>query len=326
MKNATRLALALFGVFLLVTASGCDSGRCGNGRPETGEQCDDGNTDSGDGCSATCATEPRPRPRCGDGKLEDGRASATTATSSTATAARTTARPRARAAAATASARSARPATTATPQDGDGCESDCTLTAGQRHPVRRGQHGAAGQRGHLRGDARGQRRRLFTGMVLKDGETLQGGQVLVDDKGVIQCSACDCSATAGAAEATVVSCPEGVISPGLINAHDHITYQGAPYARTAERYEHRHDWRTGHTTATRELPADNATNDSIRWGELRQVMAGTTSVAGSGGQAGPAAQPGQGSVTTTGGNQEGLDEPRASTTRPSRWVTPAARS
>ena len=27
---------------------------CGNGVPETGEQCDDGNTASGDGCSATC--------------------------------------------------------------------------------------------------------------------------------------------------------------------------------------------------------------------------------------------------------------------------------
>jgi cysteine-rich repeat protein len=30
---------------------------CGNGTKETGEQCDDGNTVSGDGCSATCQTE-----------------------------------------------------------------------------------------------------------------------------------------------------------------------------------------------------------------------------------------------------------------------------
>jgi fibro-slime domain-containing protein len=30
---------------------------CGNGSIETGEQCDDGNTRSGDGCSATCQTE-----------------------------------------------------------------------------------------------------------------------------------------------------------------------------------------------------------------------------------------------------------------------------
>jgi cysteine-rich repeat protein len=30
---------------------------CGNGIVETGEQCDDGNTTSGDGCSSTCTTE-----------------------------------------------------------------------------------------------------------------------------------------------------------------------------------------------------------------------------------------------------------------------------
>jgi cysteine-rich repeat protein len=36
---------------------------CGNGARETGEQCDDGNTAPGDGCSATCALEPAPRPR-----------------------------------------------------------------------------------------------------------------------------------------------------------------------------------------------------------------------------------------------------------------------
>jgi fibro-slime domain-containing protein len=31
---------------------------CGNGSVETGEDCDDGNLDSGDGCSATCTNEP----------------------------------------------------------------------------------------------------------------------------------------------------------------------------------------------------------------------------------------------------------------------------
>lgn len=32
---------------------------CGNGTPDAGEQCDDGNTNAGDGCSAVCATEDR---------------------------------------------------------------------------------------------------------------------------------------------------------------------------------------------------------------------------------------------------------------------------
>jgi hypothetical protein len=35
----------------------CDAPSCGNGFIESGEQCDDGNTNSADGCSATCQTE-----------------------------------------------------------------------------------------------------------------------------------------------------------------------------------------------------------------------------------------------------------------------------
>jgi cysteine-rich repeat protein len=43
---------------------------CGNGALETGEQCDDGNTASGDGCSSTCTLERIPA--CGDGFLDPG--------------------------------------------------------------------------------------------------------------------------------------------------------------------------------------------------------------------------------------------------------------
>jgi cysteine-rich repeat protein len=41
---------------------------CGNGVLDPNEECDDGNTVSGDGCSATCRREPR----CGDGVLDPG--------------------------------------------------------------------------------------------------------------------------------------------------------------------------------------------------------------------------------------------------------------
>jgi len=43
---------------------------CGNAALEPPEQCDDGNTASGDGCSATCATERIPA--CGDAILDAG--------------------------------------------------------------------------------------------------------------------------------------------------------------------------------------------------------------------------------------------------------------
>ena len=52
----------------------CDEPKCGNGYLENQvfggkiwEQCDDGNTISGDGCSSTCQIEEIPEPYCGDG-------------------------------------------------------------------------------------------------------------------------------------------------------------------------------------------------------------------------------------------------------------------
>jgi cysteine-rich repeat protein len=48
----------------------CRIERCGNAVVECMEECDDGNTMSGDGCSATCRREPPPR--CGDGRVDPG--------------------------------------------------------------------------------------------------------------------------------------------------------------------------------------------------------------------------------------------------------------
>jgi YVTN family beta-propeller protein/cysteine-rich repeat protein len=51
---------------------------CGNGRSDPGEECDDGNTTGGDGCSATCQREicgngrPDPREECDDGNTTAG--------------------------------------------------------------------------------------------------------------------------------------------------------------------------------------------------------------------------------------------------------------
>ncbi len=114
---------------------------------------------------------------------------------------------------------------------------------------------------------------------------LEGGQVYVDAAGVIQCAACDCSAMATGA--TTINCPQGVVSPGLINAHDHITYtKSPPFTNTGERYESRHDWRRGLRGHT-EIPStsDNAT-ERVQWGELRFVMGGATAALSEGSTAG----------------------------------------
>ena len=134
--------------------------------------------------------------------------------------------------------------------------------------------------------------KLITATVLTPGEVLRGGQVLVGTDGKIACVACDCSAQAGGA--TQIDCPTGVLSPGLINAHDHITFQSSPGVDTGERYEQRNDWRKGLRGHKKLSAGSTANGNQIRWGELRFVMGGATSTVGSGGAGRLSAQPRQG--------------------------------
>jgi len=143
---------------------------------------------------------------------------------------------------------------------------------------------------------------LITADVLTPGEVLRGGQVLVDGSGGIVCVDCDCAGAAAAAGATQVVCPDAVVSPGLINAHDHVGWLGGdPYMPTDERFEHRHDWRTG-ARGHSEVASRRGTGDQ-EWGELRQVLAGGTSVNGSGSVSGFLRNLDRGS------GQEGLGQP-----------------
>ncbi len=127
---------------------------------------------------------------------------------------------------------------------------------------------------------------LITGDILTPGQVFRGGQVAVNAMGRITCVGCDCAAMAMGA--TQIVCPDGVVSPGLINAHEHLTFDNQPPATlTDERYEHRHDWRTGHD-GHRSVPnrGGSANANQLAWIELRHVMGGATSVNGSGGTTG----------------------------------------
>jgi hypothetical protein len=140
---------------------------------------------------------------------------------------------------------------------------------------------------------------LFVGNVLGFEERLVGGEVLVEDTGLIGCVGCGCAAIDP--QATVVRCPAGVISPGLINALDLLSYsQNSPHVDTGERYEHRHEWRLGKNGHTK-IPAPGASPDQVKWGELRQLMGGATSTAGS-----TAGQSGLQRNLNTAARQEGL--------------------
>ena len=118
---------------------------------------------------------------------------------------------------------------------------------------------------------------LLRGTLLVPDDILKDGELLIDAAGDIVCASCDCSAEADYANATVVTCPDGVVSPGLINPHDHIGYtEGAPIDHGATRYDHRHDWRGSLSTP------QNSSSLGRELGELRMVIGGTTSMVGSG--------------------------------------------
>jgi cytosine/adenosine deaminase-related metal-dependent hydrolase len=123
---------------------------------------------------------------------------------------------------------------------------------------------------------------VLRGDVLAPATTYVGGEVWLDASGTITCVGCDCG-DATTEEATIVTCPDAVVSPGLINPHDHITFtEGAPLRDTGTRYEHRHGWRGSVSTPSNPNGGSSSTGAGNRLGEIRMVLSGVTSMVGSG--------------------------------------------
>ena len=128
---------------------------------------------------------------------------------------------------------------------------------------------------------------LVGNVLADDGKTYQGGGVVYEsgkENGKILYVGCDWQTQAEATDATVVSCANGVITPGLINPHDHITFntKNKPAPHGTERFDHRHDWRKGRGRFTLLDPKRGSNEAQTLYSELRHVLAGATSVAGSG--------------------------------------------
>jgi Amidohydrolase family len=116
------------------------------------------------------------------------------------------------------------------------------------------------------------------------------GELLVDASGKIACVDASCASAPGYAAATVLACPDGVVSAALINGHDHTEYNAAPpLVHGTARWDHRNGWRTG-TGGETPLPKVKTTSDpaTIAAAELRFVLGGATTINGSGGIAGVA--------------------------------------
>lgn len=100
--------------------------------------------------------------------------------------------------------------------------------------------------------------------------------------GLITCAGASCSA----GEASVV-CTEGVISPGLIDPHNHLQYNSMPRWEVGPEFDDRYDWqrddryddfRTGY-----DVVKDTYKCEIMQWAEAREVVHGTTSAIGSSG-------------------------------------------
>ncbi|RYZ63565.1 MAG: hypothetical protein EOP09_17450, partial [Proteobacteria bacterium] len=122
------------------------------------------------------------------------------------------------------------------------------------------------------------------GTLLAPAGTITNGALIYDSLGVIQCTGCDCYDTALKVDATRISCPQGIISPGLINSHDHLSWANVrPQSPGTERFEHRNDWRGGKRNHKKLSIPSGGSDPEVTFGEIRQLMVGTVSIAGSNG-------------------------------------------
>jgi hypothetical protein len=151
----------------------------------------------------------------------------------------------------------------------------------------------------------GDGRLLIRGTLLLPDKVLENGQLVVAG-GKIVCVACDCSNHPDYAGAAVLECANGVVSPALINPHDHLPWTTAApvVVPPTLRYDHRQEWREGKNGKPEiKYPKGKNTNEAIAWGELRMIMGGAASIFSEGDA--------PGLLRNLDGNNEGLGKPSA---------------
>ncbi|MBS2025664.1 MAG: amidohydrolase family protein [Deltaproteobacteria bacterium] len=128
-------------------------------------------------------------------------------------------------------------------------------------------------------------RYLLKGRVATPDSLFEPGQVLVvNDK--IACVGVDCSSDANAAGATIID-TKGVIFPGLVDAHNHTQYDYLPpYTPTPPMlFQNRGQWaaRSDYSAWTASVNDNEGTYvcEQVKYGELRALMGGTTTIEGS---------------------------------------------
>ncbi|WP_158542315.1 amidohydrolase family protein [Lujinxingia litoralis] len=127
---------------------------------------------------------------------------------------------------------------------------------------------------------------LLRGTVLTLDGPIEDGEVLIEGA-AITCVAEDCSGEPGAASVTVIN-THGIISPGLVDAHNHLPYNFLmPWIPSdAGFFGNRYQWAEDPDYEAHVAPYANRRSTgthycpAAKWGELRSVLHGTTTVMG----------------------------------------------
>ena len=122
----------------------------------------------------------------------------------------------------------------------------------------------------------------LAGIVLGIDGPVAGHVIFSKESGLITCAGDDCDTST----ATVV-CTEGVISPGLVDAHNHLQYNITPPWQHGTVFEDRYDWQRAdayddYRTAYLEVSGSNNC-EVMQWAELRVLVGGGTAAVGSSG-------------------------------------------
>lgn len=127
---------------------------------------------------------------------------------------------------------------------------------------------------------------LLRGTVLTPTEVLNPGEVLISGK-LITCVARDCSGASEAQAATRID-TNGIISPGLIDGHNHMSYNFFPkwVPNPPQLFGNRYEWADNPQYKEFKLPyAKHASSNThfcpgSKWGMLRSAVHGTTTMQG----------------------------------------------